>query len=126
MCDLPHNAILAGTLLGSIFVLVHISREEYELLLSVQERVAVHPLTAPVLGNSHNQFRGRQNNKGVPQMLDGDLLSQFLELTSIQQEAVLALPCASSEAKSSFKSLHAQISVSQVVQLLEHVHYALS
>ncbi|GAB2295437.1 hypothetical protein Dimus_029604 [Dionaea muscipula] len=126
MRELPYNAILAGTLLGSIVVFVHISREEYEFLLSVQDRIAVHPLTAPVLGNNHNEFRGRENQKGVPQMLDGDLLSQFLELTSIQQEAVLALPCASSEVKSSFKSPHAQISASQVVQLLERIHYALS
>jgi len=36
-------------------------REEYELLEAVQARLAVHHLTAPVLGNDHNEFRNREN-----------------------------------------------------------------
>jgi len=35
-------------------------REEYELLEAVQERLVVHQLTAPVLGNDHNEFRSRE------------------------------------------------------------------
>lgn len=35
-------------------------REEYELLEAVQERLVVHQLTAPVLGNDHNEFRRRE------------------------------------------------------------------
>jgi hypothetical protein len=34
-------------------------REEYDLLDAVQVRLASYPLTAPVLGNIHSQFRGR-------------------------------------------------------------------
>lgn len=48
-------------------------------------------------------------------MLDGDMLSQFLDLTSIQQEAVLGLPMPSKKVPT----------VNQVVRLLERVHCAL-
>ena len=36
-------------------------REEYELLEAVQARLVIHPLTAPILGNDHNEFRRREN-----------------------------------------------------------------
>lgn len=124
--DISHNAITAGTLLGSIVIFIPISREDYDLLKAVQARLAVHPLTAPILGNNHSEFRSRENQPMVPEILDGDMLAQFLELTSIQQEAVLALPCATAEVSSSFRSPHSPISVDQVVQLLERIHYALN
>lgn len=61
----------------------------------------------------------------VPKMLDGDMLAQFLELTSIQQEAVLtsALPRTGSSTPNPPSSA---IPVDQVVRLLERVHYALN
>lgn len=126
MLDISHNAITVGTLLGSIVIFIPISREEYELLTVVQARLAVHPLTAPILGNNHSEFRSRENQPMVPKILDGDMLAQFLELTSIQQEAVLALPCATAEVSSSFRSTDSPISVDRVVQLLERIHYALN
>ncbi|RVW46976.1 hypothetical protein CK203_074372 [Vitis vinifera] len=154
--------------------------EEHELLEAVQARLAVHQLTAPILGNDHNEFRSRENSvrknlgqsrygngtgifndlalivwlwgrfgmgwygmvwygmgtcsdyggglAGVSKILDGDMLAQFLELTSMQQEAVLALPLGSLEAvtSSSKQTLLSPISVNRVVQLLERVHYALN
>lgn len=36
-------------------------REEYDLLEAVQAKLVVHPLTAPILGNNHNEFRSREN-----------------------------------------------------------------
>lgn len=36
-------------------------REEHELLEAVQARLVVHQLTAPVLGNVHNDYRSREN-----------------------------------------------------------------
>lgn len=36
-------------------------REEYEILEAVQARLVVHPLTAPILGNDHNEFRSRES-----------------------------------------------------------------
>ncbi|KAL3586540.1 hypothetical protein D5086_013407 [Populus alba] len=90
--DASNNTIMASTLLGSIIVFIPLSREEFELLQAVQSRLVVHPLTAPVLGNDHHEFRSRENPVGVPKILDGDMLAQFLELTSSQQEAVLSLP----------------------------------
>ncbi|BAT86376.1 hypothetical protein LR48_Vigan03g291500 [Vigna angularis] len=124
--DSLQNTIIASTLLGSIMIFIPLSREEYELLEAVQERLVVHQLTAPVLGNDHNEFRRREIRGGVPKILDGDVLTQFLELTSMQQKMIL-----SSEppdiAKPSLKPLlPPNVSVNQVVQLLERVHYALN
>ncbi|XAR68639.1 hypothetical protein NMG60_11003833 [Bertholletia excelsa] len=126
--DLSHSSIMASTLLGSIFVFIPISREEHELLEAVQARLVVHPLTAPVLGNDHNEFRSRESSAGVPKILDGDMLAQFLELTSMQQEAVLAFPLGSPDmVRLSQKPLcSAAITVNEVVRLLERVHYALN
>lgn len=64
---------------------------------------------------------------GVPKILDGDMLSQFLELTNMQQEDVLSTPFgAQGTPKPSLKSRNVPIPVNQVVQLLERVHYALN
>ncbi|XP_057535063.1 uncharacterized protein LOC130813276 isoform X1 [Amaranthus tricolor] len=125
--DMSRNGIMTGTLLGSIVIFIPISREDYELLKPVQAKLAVHPLTAPILGNNHSDFRSRENQQAVvPTILDGDMLAQFLELTSIQQEAVLGLPCATTEMSSTSRSHHSTVSVSQVVQLLERIHYILN
>ncbi|KAM6571490.1 hypothetical protein CsatA_015570 [Cannabis sativa] len=125
--DSTHNTIIASTLLGSIITFIPLSREEYELLEAVQARLVIHPLTAPILGNDHNEFRRRENPTGVPNILDGDMLTQFLELTSMQQEAVLLFPLGSRDAvSSSMKSSSSPLPINQVVQLLERVHYALN
>ncbi|KAI8545129.1 hypothetical protein RHMOL_Rhmol07G0018600 [Rhododendron molle] len=58
------------------------------------------------------------------------MLTQFLELTSMQQKPVLELPLGSPDtvillsSKPPFSP--APITVNQVVRLLEHVHYALN
>ncbi|XP_021281707.1 splicing factor 3B subunit 3 isoform X2 [Herrania umbratica] len=125
--DPSHSTILASTLLGSIMIFIPISREEHDLLEAVQARLIVHPLTAPVLGNDHNEYRSRENPAGVPKILDGDMLAQFLELTSMQQEAVLSFPIVSPDThKLSSKQPPSPIPVKKVVQLLERVHYALN
>ncbi|XP_062002924.1 uncharacterized protein LOC133720570 isoform X1 [Rosa rugosa] len=125
--DFSQNGIIVSTLLGSIITFVPISREEYELLEAVQDRLAVHPLTAPILGNDHNEFRSRENPVGVPKILDADMLTQFLELTSMQQEDVLSSPlCVQGTVKSRLKLRSSPVPVNQVVQLLERVHYALN
>ncbi|CAK7342213.1 unnamed protein product [Dovyalis caffra] len=126
--DASNNTIMASTLLGSIIVFIPLSREEYELLEAVQSRLVVHPSTAPVLGNDHHEFRSRENPVGAPKILDGDMLAQFLELTSSQQEAVLSLPLGPLDTvKTNLKPYSTlPVSVSQVVQLLERVHYALN
>lgn len=36
-------------------------RVEYELLEDVQARLVVDPLTAPILGNDHKEFRSRES-----------------------------------------------------------------
>lgn len=123
--DSLQNTILVSTLLGSIMIFIPLSREEYELLEAVQARLAVHHLTAPVLGNDHNEFRSRENPVGAPKILDGDMLTQFLELTNMQQNNILSLEPLDA-VKPSLKPLLPQFSVNQVVQLLERVHYALN
>ncbi|KAL8463769.1 hypothetical protein ACS0TY_033641 [Phlomoides rotata] len=148
------NCIMASTLLGSIIIFIPITRVEYELLEDVQSRLVVDPLTAPILGNDHKEFRSRESRVssfmhnfsemkklsykcclkkgwfskcclqgGVRKMLDGDILAQFLELTSMQQEAVLSLPPAVNR---SHKPYSMPVMVNQVVRLLERVHYALN
>ncbi|KAJ4977737.1 hypothetical protein NE237_008517 [Protea cynaroides] len=126
--DSSNNTIVASTLLGSVMIFIPITREEHELLEAVQARLVIHPLTAPILGNDHSEFRGRESLANVPKMLDGDMLAQFLELTSMQQEAVLASSFGLMDVgSSSSKPLSwSPISVNKVVQLLERLHYALN
>ncbi|KAL6594944.1 hypothetical protein ACP70R_048047 [Stipagrostis hirtigluma subsp. patula] len=114
-----YDCIVASTLLGSVFVMIPLTSEEHQLLQDVQERLSVHPLTAPVLGNDHAEFRRRGIPSGVPPILDGDMLVQFLELTGEQQQAILthALPG---------KGPRKPVSVFQVLRTLERVHYALN
>lgn len=121
-----YNSVVASTLLGSVWILIPITSEEHELLEAVQGRLAVHPLTAPVLGNDHKEFRGRGLPVGVPTILDGDMLAQFLELTSMQQEAVLASSGLQSTRPSTSDLNDLFISVNRVVRLLERVHCALN
>ncbi|XP_075511352.1 uncharacterized protein LOC142547129 isoform X2 [Primulina tabacum] len=124
--NLSHNCIMASTLLGSIIIFIPLTREEYELLEEVQSRLVIHPLTAPILGNDHNEYRSRENLGGTTKILDGDILSQFLELTSMQQEVVLALPLASPNTVMLSLRTSMPVMVNQVVRLLERVHYALN
>ncbi|CAM8965599.1 unnamed protein product [Rhodiola kirilowii] len=124
--DSFNNSIMACTLLGSVVIFIPISREDYELLEIVQDRLEVHLLTAPILGNNHKEFRSRGSMDGVPTMLDGDLLTQFLELTSKQQEAVLDLPLGTPDKGITSLKTYKPISMNEVVQLLERVHYALN
>ncbi|GJN24854.1 hypothetical protein PR202_gb12622 [Eleusine coracana subsp. coracana] len=114
-----YNCVVASTLLGSVFVMIPLTSEEHELLQDIQERLSVHPLTAPVLGNDHAEFRQRGIPPGVPPILDGDMLVQFLELTGEQQEAILTHA-------SSGKGQRRPVSVFQVLRTLERVHYALN
>ncbi|XP_068642896.1 uncharacterized protein [Aristolochia californica] len=121
--DSARNSVVATTLLGSVVIFIPITREEHELLEAVQARLVTHPLTAPVLGNDHSEFRARGSLSGVPRILDGDMLAQFLELTSAQQEAVLS---ASPMGSSKLSSYRLAIPANRVVRLLERVHYALN
>ncbi|RAL51771.1 hypothetical protein DM860_010489 [Cuscuta australis] len=126
--DMTHNSIIASTLLGSIVTLIPLTRAEYEMLEALQSRLVIHPLTAPILGNDHSEFRSRESSRGGMRILDGDMLGQFLELTNMQQEAVLALPLGSHNTIITLTSKPppAPITVPQVVRLLERVHYALN
>ncbi|XP_061372111.1 pre-mRNA-splicing factor RSE1 isoform X1 [Gastrolobium bilobum] len=124
--DSLQNTIIASTLLGSIMIFIPLSREEYELLEAVQARLVVHHLTAPVLGNDHNEFRSRENPVGIPKILDGDMLTQFLELTSMQQKIILSSEPPDMGKPSLKPLLPPHVPVNQVVQLLERVHYALN
>ncbi|KAL8201565.1 hypothetical protein R6Q57_010712 [Mikania cordata] len=90
--DLSRSSIVASTLLGSIIILIPISRDEYELLEDVESRIAEHPLTASILNQTHVYYRHRQTPVGAAKILDGDMLGQFLELTNAQQEDILAVP----------------------------------
>ncbi|XP_073278173.1 spliceosome-associated protein 130 A-like isoform X2 [Primulina huaijiensis] len=124
--NLSHNCIMASTLLGSIIIFIPFTMEECALLEEVQSKLVIHPLTAPILGNDHSEYRRRENLVGTPTILDGDILCQFLELTRMQQEAVLALPLASPSTVMSSLRTSMPVMINQVVRLLERVHYALN
>ncbi|CAH9068267.1 unnamed protein product [Cuscuta epithymum] len=127
--NMSHSSIIATTLLGSIVTFIPLSRAEYEVLEALEKRLVIHPLTAPILGNDHSEFRSRESSqRGGMRVLDGDMLGQFLDLTSMQQEAVLALPLGSHNTIITLTSKPppAPIIAAQAVRLLERVHYALS
>ncbi|XP_078430686.1 cleavage and polyadenylation specificity factor (CPSF) A subunit protein [Wolffia australiana] len=122
------ESIVCGTMLGNMLTLIALTREENELLKAVENKISVHPITAPILGNDHALFRGRGLLPGVQTMLDGDMLAQFLELTSDQQAQVLGLD---REGKNGGALLDwtvsgGGISVIKVIELLEQINYALS
>ena len=58
LLDLP--SILCGSISLIIFSFWFF-RDEYELLEAVQAKLAVHPLTSPILGNDHYEYRSREN-----------------------------------------------------------------
>lgn len=130
--EFAESSVVASTLLGSVVIFIKITREEYELLEAVQTRLALYPLTAPLLGNNHALFRGRGCPAGVCKVLDGDMLEQFLELTNMQQQSVLAdQPGLGLESLSSFSLTlstpsHGSLPVEQVLRLLERVHNSLT
>eukprot|EP00252_Welwitschia_mirabilis_P013831 TRINITY_DN3051_c0_g1_i1.p1 TRINITY_DN3051_c0_g1~~TRINITY_DN3051_c0_g1_i1.p1 ORF type:complete len:736 (-),score=114.68 TRINITY_DN3051_c0_g1_i1:815-2743(-) len=118
------TAVVASTLLGSVVIFIQLNKEDYELLDAVQARLASYPVTAPLLGNNHSEFRGRGSPAGICSVLDGDMLAQFLELTSMQQQAVLASQTGATNGGG--HSCQKPLPAEQVLRLLERVHNALN
>ncbi|KAI7736980.1 hypothetical protein M8C21_005393 [Ambrosia artemisiifolia] len=111
---------------GELFIWLS-SGDEYELLKDVQSRIANHSLTAPILRNSHIEFRSRQSPAGVGNILDGDMLGQFLELSNAEQEDILAVP---EDPHAMYRTVRKpqlkHLNVSKVVRLLERLHCAIN
>lgn len=56
-------------------------RVEYELLEDVQARLVVDPLTAPILGNDHKEFRSRESRVSLSKSrIMVDIFSQMEKL----------------------------------------------
>jgi splicing factor 3B subunit 3 len=124
-----HSSVVASSLLGSVFIFIKVTREEYDLLKAVQSRLAFYPLTAPLLGNNHDDYRSQGCPAGVCEVLDGDMLCQFLELTSTQQENVLTEPqgvVSLSVPNPGSSFLERSLPVDRVLRLLERVHNSLA
>ncbi|EFJ05968.1 hypothetical protein SELMODRAFT_136264 [Selaginella moellendorffii] len=119
------SCVIATTLLGSVFIFVRITGEEYSLLQALQRRLSFLPATAPVLGNDHARFRGQGRPAGVKEVLDGDLLEQFLELTSAEQVAVLKEPGPMVLRKSG-GAYSPELQVERVLRLLEKIHHTVT
>ncbi|CAM6115609.1 unnamed protein product [Calypogeia fissa] len=121
--DLLNGSLVASTLLGSVFIFIQVTREEYELLEALQKRLAVHPLTAPLLGHNHYQYRQQGCPAGVCQVLDGDMLGQFLDLTNSQQQMILAGENAKDSIQSGMlRALGKNFPLEQVLGLFERIH----
>ncbi|KAG0621581.1 hypothetical protein M758_3G031700 [Ceratodon purpureus] len=124
-----HSSVVASSLLGSVFIFIKVTREEYDLLKAVQSRLAFYPLTSPLLGNNHDDYRSQGCPAGVCKVLDGDMLCQFLELTSTQQENVLTEPqgvVSLSVPNQGSSFLERSLPVDRVLRLLERVHNSLA
>eukprot|EP00026_Physarum_polycephalum_P000426 Phypoly_transcript_00427.p1 GENE.Phypoly_transcript_00427~~Phypoly_transcript_00427.p1 ORF type:complete len:1136 (+),score=110.82 Phypoly_transcript_00427:1413-4820(+) len=82
--------VICPTMLGSIYVFAPISDSRiYEELSALSHTMASHPLTCPLLGNSHLGYRSEvQETKNV---IDGDLIGQFAELDATTQESICNL-----------------------------------
>ncbi|KAL2651850.1 hypothetical protein R1flu_019978 [Riccia fluitans] len=125
--DLLDVSLVGCTLLGSVIIFIQLSREDYELLKAVQARLASYHLTAPLLGNDHEEYRRRGCHEAdVSLVLDGDMLGQFLELTNAQQRMVLSGEPAFSHEDPvdswSLGSARTRLPIEQVLLLFERVH----
>ena len=64
---------------------LYFCREEHELLEAVQARLVVHPLTAPILGNDHNEFRSRESSVRKVILIEFlDVFSCFNDCTNLR------------------------------------------
>ncbi|BBM97233.1 splicing factor 3B subunit 3 [Marchantia polymorpha subsp. ruderalis] len=125
--DATDASLVGCTLLGSVVILIQLPRDDYDLLEAVQVRLASHRLTAPLLGNNHAQYRRQGCPAGdVRQVLDGDMLGQFLELTNAQQRLVLLAEPGTSPEDPREARLHGAfrkpLPLDQVLRLFERVH----
>ncbi|KAL3699902.1 hypothetical protein R1sor_017924 [Riccia sorocarpa] len=125
--DLLDSSLVGCTLLGSVVIFIQLSREDHELLTAVQASLANYHLTAPLLGNDHQEYRRRGCHQAdVSLVLDGDMLGQFLELTNAQQRMVLSGESARSSQdlieSSSLGHARTKLPVEQVLRLFERVH----
>lgn len=82
------ESFIAPTLLGSIVVFARVPGDEnFQVLRILQNVMALHPETQPLLGSSHELYRSLlAPSRGV---LDGDLLQEFAHLPKHQQQAVV-------------------------------------
>ncbi|TPX59476.1 hypothetical protein SpCBS45565_g07733 [Spizellomyces sp. 'palustris'] len=74
------RVIYGCSLLGSLFAILKITAELYERLIVLQEVMAVHETTRPLLGNDHARYRSESLQIKFRGSIDGELLSQFLSL----------------------------------------------
>ncbi|KNC95927.1 uncharacterized protein SPPG_08681 [Spizellomyces punctatus DAOM BR117] len=74
------RVIYGCSLLGSLFAILKITAELYERLIVLQEVMAVHEKTRPLLGNDHARYRSESLQIKFRGSIDGELLSQFPSL----------------------------------------------
>ncbi|OZJ03817.1 hypothetical protein BZG36_03817 [Bifiguratus adelaidae] len=85
---LSNLSIMATTALGSIYIIDRISLQLYQLLSPLQQTMATHPLTRPVLGNDYERYR---NQTGIAHdVIDGLLVYQFLRLLPSEQKMLIS------------------------------------
>ncbi|KAI8800279.1 mono-functional DNA-alkylating methyl methanesulfonate N-term-domain-containing protein [Cladochytrium replicatum] len=83
-----HSVVYGTSMLGSIYAFLRIPVRLFERLLLLQSILALHPVTKPLLGNDHYEFR----SKYFPMhgVVDGEMVTQFVELLDpVQQQEVV-------------------------------------
>jgi len=74
------QAIICGTLLGSVIVFVPIQpNQETKMLQLLQQTLEKHPLTKPLFSNSLYNYRSEM--EPTLNVVDGDFVTNFIELS---------------------------------------------
>ncbi|EGC32608.1 hypothetical protein DICPUDRAFT_95240 [Dictyostelium purpureum] len=83
LLQLNNSKIITCSLLGSVILFGKLSRVEYKVLLTIQNSLKNDKSSKPITNNDHNLYRSEISN--CKNVLDGDLLYQFLFLEEIDQ-----------------------------------------
>ncbi|KAI8909929.1 mono-functional DNA-alkylating methyl methanesulfonate N-term-domain-containing protein [Powellomyces hirtus] len=88
----PVSKVLYGcSVIGSVFAVLRISPAVYHKLLVLQRVLAKYPTTRPLLGNDYVWYRSQGLNHTFRGCIDGDMVSQFFDLSLEDKEEVLRL-----------------------------------
>ncbi|KAN0008569.1 hypothetical protein ACTFIU_009293 [Dictyostelium citrinum] len=82
-----NNKIITCSLLGSVIVFGKLSKKEYRILNNIQQILKKSNNTRPLLNNDHQLYRSELSFS--KNMLDGDLLFQFLFLDDEDQLTII-------------------------------------
>jgi len=100
--------VYGASITGSLYAFISITIDAYERLVLLQRILSGNPKTKPLLGNNHSEYRTRSTHRSIPyshesletdahsmyptnttNVIDGILLSSFMELNLHEQDEIL-------------------------------------